>query len=99
MDVDNTRWIRPAPGAVIGRIGPKLTSLGAAAAGIEDGCRGLICEQPRQFPEPHEEVLVQRAQVPGGMADPVRQRRAIQIDALTGVNLGLAVKRQMVSIF
>ena len=42
---------------------------------------------------------MQRAQVPGGMADPVGQRGAIQIDALAGVNLGLAVERQMVGIF
>jgi hypothetical protein len=31
VDIGNTWWIRPTPGAVIGRIGPKLTSLGAAA--------------------------------------------------------------------
>ena len=42
---------------------------------------------------------MQRAQVPGGMADPVCQRRAIQIDALAGINLGLAVERQVVGIF
>lgn len=33
------------------------------------------------------------------MANPVRQRRAIQLDALAGVNLGLPVQRQMISIF
>ena len=42
---------------------------------------------------------MQRTQVPGGMSDPVGQRRAIQIDALAGVDLGLAVQRQMVGIF
>jgi hypothetical protein len=41
---------------------------------------------------------VQRTQVPGSMADPVRQRGAIQIDALAGVNLGLPVQRQMIGI-
>ena len=46
-----------------------------------------------------EQPLVQRTQVPGGVADPVGQCRAIQIDALPGVNLGLAVQRQMVGIF
>jgi hypothetical protein len=39
------------------------------------------------------------AQVLGGMAGPVGQRGAILIDALAGVNLGLAVERLMVSIF
>ena len=42
---------------------------------------------------------MQRAQVPGGMADPVGQRRAIEIDALAGVDLGLPVERQMIGIF
>jgi hypothetical protein len=42
---------------------------------------------------------MQRAQVPGGIADPVCQRRAVQVDALTGINLGLAIERQMVGIF
>ena len=42
---------------------------------------------------------MQRAQVPGGMSDPVRQRRTIEIDALAGVNLGLPVQRQMIGIF
>jgi hypothetical protein len=42
---------------------------------------------------------MQRMQVPGGMADLVGQRRSIQIDPLAGVNLGLAIQRQMVGIF
>ena len=46
-----------------------------------------------------EQALVQRTQMPGGMADPVRQRGAIEIDALAGVDLGLPVQRQMVGIF
>jgi hypothetical protein len=33
------------------------------------------------------------------VADPVRQRRSVQIDALPGVDLRLAVQRQMVGIF
>src|SRR3984893_4620832 len=83
VDIGNARWIRPTPGTVVGGIGPKLAGLGAATAGMEYGHGGSICEQPGQIPEPHEEALMQRAQVPGGMADPVSQRRPIQIDALT----------------
>jgi hypothetical protein len=99
VDIGNTRWVGPTPGTVIGSISSKLTGLGTAAAGIEDGRGGLVREQPRQLLQPHEEALMQRAQVPGGMADPVRQRRAIQVDALAAVNLGLAIQRQMVGIF
>ena len=46
-----------------------------------------------------EQPLVQRPQVPGGAADPVGQRRAIEIDALAGVDLGLPIQRQVIGIF
>ena len=42
---------------------------------------------------------MQRAQVPDRMTDPVCQRRPVQIEALAGVNLRLAIQRQMVGIF
>ena len=74
VDIGNARWIRAAPRPIIGSIGPKLAGLGAAAAGIEYGRGGLVRKQPGQFLEPHEETLMQRAQVPGGMTDPIRQR-------------------------
>jgi hypothetical protein len=35
----------------------------------------------------------------GGVTDPVRQRGAIQLDALASVNLRLPVQRQMIGIF
>lgn len=37
--------------------------------------------------------------MPGGVADPVGQRGSIQLDTLPGVDLGLAVQRQVVGIF
>jgi len=39
-----------------------------------------------------------RPQQEGRAPHPVGQRRAIQVDALAGVNLGLAVKREMIGI-
>jgi hypothetical protein len=42
---------------------------------------------------------VQRTQIPGGVANPVRQRGTIQIDTLAGVDLGLPIQRQMIGIF
>ena len=35
----------------------------------------------------------------GGAADPVRQRRAIELDALAGVDLRLPIERQVIGIF
>jgi hypothetical protein len=42
---------------------------------------------------------VQWTQVPGGMTNPVGQRRAIEIDALPRVDLRLAIQQMMVSVF
>jgi hypothetical protein len=36
--------------------------------------------------------------MPRGVTNPVRQRGAIQLDALAGVDLGLPVQRQMIGI-
>ena len=39
-----------------------------------------------------------RTQQEGRAADPIGERRAVQVDALPGVYLGLAVKREMVGV-
>ena len=46
-----------------------------------------------------EQALVHRPQQEGGAADPVGQGRAIEVDALPGVDLGLAIERQMIGVF
>ena len=45
-----------------------------------------------------EQPLVHRPQQEGGAADPVGQRRAIEVDALAGVDLRLAVERQVIGV-
>ena len=82
VDIHNARWITAAPWSVVGGIGPKLTGLGAAPAGIQHGRRRLVRKQAGALLQPHQQPLLQRAQVPGGMANPVRQRGSIQIDSL-----------------
>jgi len=91
IDIGYSRGIGAAPWPVVRGIGPELPGLGTAAAGIEHRHRRLIGEQLGPLPELNEETVVQRTQVPGGVADPVRQRGPIQLDALAGVNLGLPV--------
>ncbi len=46
-----------------------------------------------------EQTLVQGAELGGGAADPIRQGRAIELDPLPGVDLALAVERQVVGVF
>jgi hypothetical protein len=40
----------------------------------------------------------QRIQHPAGAADPVRHRRAVQVNALAGVDFALPVQGQMIGI-
>ena len=37
--------------------------------------------------------------MPGGAADPIGERRAVEMDALPGIDLRLAIERQMIGIF
>jgi hypothetical protein len=40
-----------------------------------------------------------RPQQEGGTADPIGQGRAIQVEALAGINLRLSIQRQVIGIF
>ena len=99
IDVGHAWRIGATPGAIVAGVGPELASLGAAAPRIEHRRRGLVGEQLGRTLEPHEEPLMHRPQQPGGAADPVGQGRAIEIDALPGIDLGLAIERQVIGIF
>lgn len=46
-----------------------------------------------------EQLLVNRAQVPGGSTDPVGECRTVEIDPLSLVDLRLPVERQVIGIF
>ena len=99
VDIGHDRWIRAAPCSVIPGVSEELTGFGPAAAGIEHRRRRLVGKQLRGRPQPIEQPLINRAQQEGCSSNPVGQCRAIQVDALAGVNLGLAVQRKMIGIF
>ena len=98
VDVDHAGRIGAAPGPVVAGIGPELSRLGPAAAGIEHRCAGLVGEQLRRRLQLRQQPLMDRAQVPGGVAHPIGERRAVEGEPLAGVDLGLAIKRQMIGI-
>lgn len=85
--------------AFVAGIVEELAGLGPAAAGIKHGRRRLVGEQLGRCLQPFEQPLVHRAQQEGRVADPVGQRRAVEVNALPGVDLGLAIKRQLIGIF
>lgn len=45
------------------------------------------------------QALLERSQQPGGPANPVSQGRTVKVDTLTGIDLRLPVKWQVVSVF
>ena len=83
-----------APGPVIDRVAPQPPRLGPSAAGIEHRQRRVVGEHLRRRQHRAEHQLVERRQPPARPPDPVRQRRAVQLDALSLQHLHLAIQRQ-----
>src|SRR5579883_1254400 len=99
VDIGDGRRVRSAPWSIVSRIGPELTGLGATPAGIKDRRGRFVGEDFRRRADMRQKALIDRAQMPGGAADPISERRAIEIDALAAVNLSLAIKWQVVGVF
>ena len=99
VEIDGCRWIGTAPGPVVAGIDPEPPSLGAAAAGIEHRDRSVVGEQLRRGEDMLGELGLQRLQPPAGAADPVRQGRAVDLDALAGEDLALPIERKMIAVF
>ena len=91
-------WDGAAPRAFIPAVGPKAGGLGLASARRQHRDRGVVGKDrlPRQNMPP--DGVGQRFQQGGGFADPIRQRRAIQIEPIALEDLALAVEWQMVGI-
>ncbi|GAY21268.1 hypothetical protein SFOMI_1805 [Sphingobium fuliginis] len=98
VDVGHHRRITAAPGSIVADIGPQLPGLGATSPGIEHRGSGLVGEEPLGLAQLLERVIAQGPQVPGRPADPVSERRAIELDTLAGVDLRLPVQGKMIGI-
>ncbi len=88
-----------APRPFIADIAPHPRRLGFA--GLDPGLhldRSIIGEERGTRPHLLANVIGQRFKEGCRSPDPIGQRRPVQIDFLTGVNLGLTVKRQMIAI-
>ncbi len=96
VEVDDAGRIGSAPGPVVTRIGEELAGLGSSAAWIEHRGGGLVGEELGRGLEALEQALVDGPEQEGRFADPVGERGAVEMDALPGVDLRLAVERQMV---
>jgi len=72
VEVDRRRRIRAHPWAIIARIDPQSTCLGAAAAGIEHRNRRVVGEDLARREHMCGEARLQRFQPPARTPDPVR---------------------------
>lgn len=95
---DAVCWMTVGPWTIVARIGPQLPGLGSLAPWIEHRRRRFVGEQPLRPLQPLEEVIGQRTKIPGFRPSPVGQGGSIKLDTMAGVDLRLAVKRQVIGI-
>src|SRR5690606_32589262 len=99
IDIGDTRRVASLPWPIITGVSPELAGLGPAAAGIEHRRGRFIGEELRRDLQSRKQPFMHRTQMPSGAADPIGKRGAVEIDTLSGVDLRLAVKWQVISVF
>ena len=100
IDIGDAGRVGAAPGPIVSGIGPELAGLGAARG--RDRAPAPSSRRRTAWTAALSSSSRRSCtgrSMEGGTADPVRQRRAIEIDALPGVDLGLPVQRQMIGVF
>jgi hypothetical protein len=99
VGVGDGRRIVPAPGPVVTGGGPEVSFLVAAAAGIKHRRYGLIDRDLARGQDEFAQPKVERLEFGGRIADPERQNRALDVEALRKQHLGLPIERQMPGVF
>jgi len=99
IEIGDAGRLAPTPGTIVAGICEQLTRLGASAARIEHRRGRLVGEELVGCLQPLEQTLMDRPKQEGRLADPVGERRSIQVHALAGIDLGLAVERKVIGIF
>ncbi len=95
-----SRWMtRPRPRTIIDCIAPQPSGFGAAAAGVQHRQGGIVGNHLRRGQNRAQDQLIQRLQPPAGASDPVAQSGTIQLHALAGEDLRLAIQRKVVGKF
>ena len=81
----------------VAKIDPEPAFLGLAVAGGEHRHGRVIGVDDAARHDVAADPVRQRLHQPGGLANPARQRGAVEFHAVAGVNLSLAVKRQVIA--
>lgn len=96
---DHAGWRRAAPGSVIAGKCPEIFRHGLSGPRIEGRGAGLAHEElGRSLQISHQRVMG-GPEFEGAATDPIGKDGAVRVDALSAVDPGLAVKRQMIGIF
>ena len=90
VGVGDGRRIGPAPGPVVAGDRPEVAVLGPAAAGIEHRRLRLVDRDLAGAEDQFAQPQIERLELGRGIADPERQDRSLDVEALRGQHLGLA---------
>ena len=93
------RGRRAGPGPLVTGIGPEPGGPGLASARRQHLHRRVVGEDRLGREDMAADRIGQRLQQGGGLADPVGQGRAVEVEAVTLEDPALAVERQMIGIF
>ena len=89
----------PPPGPLVARVDPESSGPGAPAPRIEHRHGRVVGEEMVGGKGVAAQPLVQRIEPPAGAADPAGERRAVDLGAVAGKDLCLAIERGVVAIF
>ena len=96
--IPGCRWRGAAPGAFVAGIGPEPCRLGLAGAGRQHADRRVVGEDRLGRQDMAPDGICEGFQQGGGFADPVGQRRAVQVEPFAVEDLALPVKWKMIGI-
>jgi len=98
VDIGDGRRIIAVEGTIVPGIGEELPRLRPPASRIENRRRGRVGKQLGRRLQVAQQPLVDGSEQECRPADPVGQGRAVEMATLAGVDLRLAIERQMVGI-
>ena len=93
-DIGDCRRRRPFPGSIIRRMRPELADFRSTAPRIQNPHRRFVAEQARMSMHRRQLQLVEALRRPCRLLHPARQRLAIDVEAMAGKDLSLAIKRR-----
>lgn len=96
---DHARWRRAAPRPVVAGKRPKVSGLSLSGPRVEDRDTGLVHEEFGGALQIGHQRVMDGPEFEGSSANPIGKGGAVEVDALTAVDLGLSVKRQVIRVF